>query len=133
MNKRIMNKNNIQYMDIADIVNWYNTDCVITDKWVSNFLKNLDRDYENYNKLREELIDNVKFWSMHEPTLKHKNFNKLKSLGNIYLNLIHNPDWVDILLASSIERADVDEDSIGRFDRLKEIYIKKISKIFDGQ
>ena len=74
-------------------------DALIMDNWSSRFFDNYSFDYQ---KMRDELNNDVMFQSSYNATYEHKNFNSLKKLSNILENLIKDPSWTEILLTTNI-------------------------------
>lgn len=108
-------------------------DALIMDTWSDNFFKNFDFKWKTYNEMREKLNDDTKFDSHSMNKVKHENFNKLKNLSNILLNLKTNPSWVDIDLVGeilSLTNKDISEEISGRFDELVKYHIKLIEESY---
>ena len=140
-NKRYIRKEMI--LDNIDNISYISklvkADALIMDSWSVKFFDNFDFKYETYNKLREELYDDVQFYSFHKPTLEHKNYNKLKKLSNVLINLKTNPSWSDILLTSDIlkemdmefaEKQNPPQEIAGKFSKLVPYFIKVIEEYY---
>jgi len=136
-NKRYIRKEMIleNVTNIPYVSRLVKADALIMDTWSDNFFKNFDFKWKKYQELRVKLNDDVKFWSMHGPTLEHENYPKLKSLSNVLLNLKTDPSWVDILLTHDIlkemdmefvEKQNPPQEISGRFDKLVPWHIKLI-------
>ena len=121
----LSNLNSIDY-----ISNITKADALIIDNWSDNFYKNFDFKYKKYNEIRNLIISENKFDSSHREMLAGENFNKLKKLSNVYINLKTNPNWVDIHLANSIIEGVIPDDISGKFELLVEYFIKKIDDYF---
>jgi hypothetical protein len=117
--------NNISY-----IKNLVNADALILDSWSKKFFDNFNFK-SNYQKIRRELNEDTKLSSNLEDTKNHNNFNKLKSMSNILINLKTNPQWVDVILVQEIlDIKDIDVDRRGRFDLLVQDSIERINSIY---
>jgi len=96
------------------------------DNWSSRFFDNYSFDYQ---KMRDELNNDVMFQSSYNATYEHKNFNSLKKLSNILENLIKDPSWTEILLTTNILGSEgITEEMSGKFPLLKDYCINKIIK-----
>jgi hypothetical protein len=128
-NKRYIKKelilNNLDNLDY--ISNLVNADALIIDNWSDKFYKNFNFNFKNYNKIREKIIKDNIFNSNHREMISTDNFNKLKSLSNIFINLKKNPDWLDIHLANALLEESIPDDIIGKFDLLVNYFINKIN------
>jgi hypothetical protein len=133
-NKRYLTKEVVINMISKNRFSKYNSDILIMDKWSSKFYDNYNKK-EEYNLLRRELINETKFYSNLQSTTNHSHYDKLKSLSNIYENLIKENEWVDVLLTFDILGNKCLSNDNGKFNftELKKIAIKKIEQHFDGQ
>ena len=131
-NKRYVNKSMIldNMNNISYIKNLVNADALILDSWSKKFFDNFNFK-SNYQKIRRELNEDTKLSSNLEDTKNHNNFNKLKSMSNILINLKTNPQWVDVILVQEIlDIKDIDVDRRGRFDLLVQDSIERINSIY---
>jgi hypothetical protein len=140
-NKRFVKKEMIlgNVDNIPYVCRLVNADALIIDAWSDKFFKNFDFKWEKYQELREKLNTDVQFWSMHDKTLEHENYPKLKSLSNVLLNLKTNPSWTDILLVSDIlkdidmvflEKLNPPKEIAGKFKELVPYHIKLIEDYY---
>ena len=118
----LSNINNLKY-----ISNLVKADALIIDNWSDKFYKNFDFEFKKYNEIRSLIISENKFDSNHREMLSDENFNKLKKLSNILINLKTNPDWIDIHLANSIIEDTIPDDISGKFELLVDYFIDKIN------
>ena len=103
-----------------------NTDALILDNWSSNFF-NLYKNDPSYNLNRKKLRDDTQFSSSFNSRKEHENYEKLKIIPNILVNLYIDPCWVDILLTIDIlGGSDIPKSSIGKFEKLRTFCINKI-------
>ena len=129
-NKRYLDKDRI--MDTINsngsISKLVNADSLICDYWSSRFIDNYD--FKKYQKLRDKLNIDVQFSSKLNSTYEHENFdkiNKISNLSNVLENLISNPSWLEVIITLQLlGNEEIDEDSRGKFDKLKNICINKI-------
>jgi hypothetical protein len=121
----LSNIDNLKY--ISDLVK---ADALIIDNWSDKFYKNFDFEFKKYNEIRSLIISENKFDSNHREMLSDENFNKLKKLSNVLINLKTNPKWIDIHLANSIIEDTIPDDISGKFDLLVNYFIEKINSIY---
>lgn len=123
------NPDNVSY--IAGLVN---ADALIIDDWSDNFFKNFNFKWKNYNKIRQEIMNDTMFDSHFNGIIGHRNYKHLFNLSNTILNLKTNPSWIDIQLSYDILKdkieINVPEEEIGKFDILVEYYIKLIEDYY---
>lgn len=81
-NKRIIHKDTID-RNINDLTN---ADALIMDYWSGSFYDNLDFKWQNYQKRRQQIIDETQLYSNLSVVENHKNFDKLKNISNIYMS-----------------------------------------------
>jgi hypothetical protein len=133
-NKRYIKKelilNNLDNLDY--ISNLVNADSLIIDNWSDKFYKNFNFNFKDYNKIREKIIKENIFNLNHREMLSTDNFNKLKSLSNIYINLKKNPDWLDIHLVNTLLEQSIPDDISGKFDLLVYYFINQINSIYES-
>lgn len=135
-NKRYIRKEMI--LDNIDNLSYISglvkADALIMDTWSRNFFDNFNFKWKSYNELRENLNEDVKFYSFHKPTLEHENYPKLKNLSNVLVNLKTDPSWTDILLAGELldkmitDNIEIPPGISGRFDPLVKWHIELIEK-----
>ena len=70
-------------------------------------------------------------WSSGPKFHEYEDYNNLKKLSNVLINLNTNPSWIDISLTFEVIKFDVPEDSRGRFDDLVKLCIKYIEKFYE--
>lgn len=132
-NKRKITKNIItSNLDNLKYISELTTsDGLIIDEWSDKFYKNFNFNFKKYNEIRELIISENNFKSNHRGMLSDDNFNKLKKLSNIFVNLKTNPDWVDIHLANSIIEETIPDDISGKLDLLINYFIEKINSKYE--
>ena len=66
--------------------------------------------------------------------IKHENFTKLRKLSNILENLIKDPSWTEVLLASSFNiSGPIPESHRGKFDLHVKFHIDSIIKFYTSE
>lgn len=104
-----------------------NVDCLITDSWSERFLNCYNSKYQG---LRDKLAIDTRFSSNNKSIYDHKNFSKInniKNLSNILENLVRDPNWVEVIFTLNLlGDDDIDDKVRGKFDKLKDICVKKI-------
>ena len=131
LHKRNISKNNIisriNENNIEGISTLFKADALIMDKWSNNFYKKFDMNYKEYQLNRQKIMDDTMYYSGFREIIEHENYDKLKSLSNVYLNLKMSPGWVDLLLAHELIKQEFIPESIkGRFSDLVKFYIRQI-------
>lgn len=127
INKELINSTT-NFKFISDLVN---ADCLFMDDWSKNFFNNFNFKYKEYQSNRSKLLEDTKFDSTNQLILNHDNFDKLKSLSNVYINLKSNPSWCDILLVKNILDIKYNEEDSGIFDKLVIYTIYEIDKYYN--
>lgn len=122
----LSNIDNLKY-----ISNLVKADALIIDNWSDKFYKNFDFKYKKYNEIRNLIISENKFDSNQREMLSDENFNKLKKLSNVLINLKTNPDWIDIHLANSIIEDTIPDEISGKFNLLVDYFIQKINSKYE--
>lgn len=136
-NKKYITKDKI-ILNIKDLNYLYSitrADALFMDKWSTNFYDNFDLNCKDYQEKRNYILDETKFYSFHNYS-EFKEYNNLKSLSNIFINLKNNPSWLDIHLCSDIIKIDFSKDSYmidgniisGNFKEIVKCCIKAIEK-----
>lgn len=132
--KRIIHRDiiesNIKKLDF--IINLTNADALVMDSWSSSFFDNLNFKWDDYQKKRQEIINETELHSNLSIIKQHKSFKSLKSISNIYFNLVNKPSWVDVLLLTSVLEIDIPNSKSGKFDELVNLCIKEINSKYDG-
>lgn len=128
-NKRIIHKETIDRSinDLGYVIKLTNADALIMDYWSSSFFDNLNFKWDDYQIKRQEILNETELNSNLSIIQQHKSFKSLKSVSNIYYNLINNPSWIDILLLTSILEIDIPNDKSGKFDEIVNFCIEKIN------
>lgn len=131
-NKRYITKDMILscIKEGGDVNRLLRADALIMDNWSSRFFENYDTSTK-YREMRTELESQVRFSSNLNDTLNHKYFTKLRKLSNILENLIKDPSWTEVLLASSFNLVkEIPEECRGKFDKHKQFYIDAIINLY---
>ncbi len=129
INKRYITKELIQSKsNLEDFKKLLNSDILILDNWSNIFLKNIDKNFEEYQKNRQKFIDDSYFKSS---PLDLENFDS-KYISNIYLNLKEYDSWVDVAACIKELNITIPEDMRGKFEEIKTLCIEEIEKKFDN-
>jgi hypothetical protein len=107
---------NLKNTDFLDSI--AKTEILILDTWSSNFLDNMDKETQRYQKMRSDFIKN--------PDLTSPDLDKLSRLSNIYINLKVDNNDIDVLLAKKVLEIS-DDQNVSR-----EYIIEKIDNILAG-
>jgi hypothetical protein len=130
-NKRFISRDLIiSRNNIPDILNLLKADAIIYDKWSSNFFKNINDKWKDYQSKRESIIaDNI--FSSAIPDVSDI---KDMPLSITYFNLINNPKWVDIELCFyNFRPIDIPTSIQGRFDELCKFCISLIENKYNDE
>lgn len=131
INKRYITKELIQSKNnLNDFKKLLNSDILILDNWSNIFLKNIDKNFEEYQKNRQKFIDDCHFKSS-ILDLDIENFDS-KYISNIYLNLKEYDSWVDVTACVRELGLNIPEDMKGKFKEIKTLCIEEIEKKFDN-
>jgi hypothetical protein len=122
----INNVNNLSYIEKL-----VNADALMIDNWSDNFYKKFNFKWEKYKELKLELINETRLYSDISQVLEHRNFEKMKFISNIFIELKTNPNWVDIHLINSILEEKIPDEISGNFDLLVNYFINKIDNLFN--
>lgn len=117
---------NLNYTDLKII---FSSDILIYDNWSFNFKQNLNFDFSEYDRIRNEIINLSKFDSFFKFE-RFENFNNLKKLSNIFINLNNDPNWIDVFLANSCLILEIDFSGKISFENLVKMCIQSIDEKF---
>lgn len=117
---------NLNYTDLKII---FSSDILIYDNWSFNFKQNLNFDFSQYDRMRNEIITLSKFDNFFKFE-RFENFNNLKKLSNIFVNLNNHPHWIDVFLTNSCLVLKIDFSGKISFEHLVNMCIQSIDEKF---
>lgn len=112
--------------NISKIDLYMKSESLIMDTWSSNFISDIR---PKQRILREDLIKETSLMS--SPPDTHKNFYLISSLSEALINLMTNPNWVDIHIVWIKTGFDIQEDQRGKFDILVKKAIESAISFYD--
>lgn len=126
MDKTYLTKEKI-LSNISKIDSYMNSEALVMDKWSSDFISDIR---PNQRALRGDIIKDTSISSsgiFHN----HKNFYLIGSLSEALINLISNPNWVDINIVWIKTGFEIKEEEKGRFDLLVKRAIESVILYYD--
>lgn len=124
-NKRYIDKDCIICnSNIRELLNTNSIICL--DTWSSNFIGGLNH---KESSIRKKIIENNYLKSSIE--YSESELNSLSSMSERLIDLLNNPDWVDIVSVTRKMNISFDETERGRFDIMKDKCIKILINHFD--
>ena len=128
-NKRYISKELIlSKSDIEEVYElFYRSDSLILDRWSSNFLKHLDKNFQVRNLNRNIEIQEQRLDSSF--TLP-KNL-ECYHLSNVLFDLRKEPNWIDIIMTRHQLNFKIDPEISGDFSKLVSECIKQINEYYE--
>ena len=126
MDKTYLTKEKI-LSNISKIDSYMNSEALVMDKWSSDYISDIR---PNQRALRVDIIKDTSILSsgiFHN----HKNFYLIGSLSEALINLISNPNWVDINIVWIKTGFEIKEEEKGRFDLLVKRAIESVILYYD--
>jgi len=114
------------------IADFKKADALITDYWSSKFLENFNYNHKEYQSIRESLNEKYALSSNPSDVEKSFDFDKLKKISNVFINLKKSPAWIDIILATKMLDIRFESGTSGKFNEMLEITIKKIEDYYNN-
>lgn len=123
--KRILRKE-IVIDNLENVQNLLKVDCLILDKWSSNFYNELNPDDR---EIRKKIISEFKGGCPNS----HPEWHRLNSISESLISISSNPNWVDIhFIQEKIGRLELSEGEGGSLEKItqkaKELAIKYFEK-----
>lgn len=119
--------------NINDVLSMLNADALIYDNWSYNFFKEIKglkkEDIQNFQKRRNEL----QMETMFKSSLPDVSSINDIPLSLTYINLLKDPCWIDIQLASLSFKEDIPFEIQGHFRGFCEFYINLIENKFNNE
>ena len=114
-----------------DVISMTKADAVFFDVWTSEFFKNFDFNIKEYEENRNLINEKTKFDSGSHFNI-YKEYESLKKLGNIYINLKEKnvSHWLEISLTLELLDIEVPLEIQGRHDPLVKFCITEINNYF---
>lgn len=133
-NKRFISKETVlsYIQNNKPVENLLKADAIFMDEWSSIFFKDFNNKI-NYNEFRNRIVFEHLFSSNLDNLRKNELYNSLKSVSNIYANLIYDPNWIDICLTIDIFNIKIDDLDSGDFGKLLKISKKTIEEYFTSK
>lgn len=115
-NKRYIRRDIVEsrFDDLDSIVKLVKADCLIMDYWSSSFYDNFNFKWKEYQKLRNELIE--QYDNNIEEIIYDDRFNELKFLSNILINYNTNRSPIDELLLFHIVKEETIEKCLEKLE-----------------
>ncbi len=124
-NKTYLTKEKI-LSNISKIDLYMKSDALVMDNWSSLFISDIRPEQR---KLREILIKDTILNS--GPLQNHKNFYLISSLSEALINLMSDPNWVDISIVWIKTGFKIEDYEKGNFDLLVKKSIESVISYYD--